>query len=139
MTIRSNPVNSGADPLVRPARHVFVRDLELMARVGIYEVEKRYVQRVVVSVDLKVADDYDGLSDRIGDVVDYGQVVAGIRSIVESDHFQLIETLAERIAEAALADHRTISARITVEKPDAVPGCRSVGIAIERQRTTQQS
>ncbi|HEX4893695.1 MAG TPA: dihydroneopterin aldolase [Hyphomicrobiaceae bacterium] len=139
MTSSSNSLNSGVDPHVRPTRHVFVRDLELMARVGIYEVEKRYVQRVIVSVDLEVVDDYDGVSDRIGDVVDYGQIVAAIRNIVDSDHFQLIETLAERIAEAALMDRRTISARITVEKPDAVPGCRSVGIAIERQRSAQQS
>jgi 7,8-dihydroneopterin aldolase/epimerase/oxygenase len=105
-----------------------------MARVGIFEVEKRYVQRIVVSVDLAVTDDYDGVSDRIGDVFDYGDVVSAIRTIVESDHFHLIETLAERIAEASLADVRVISVRITVEKPDILPGCRSVGIAIERRR-----
>ena len=116
----------------RPARRVFVRDLELMARVGIFEVEKRYVQRIVVSVDLAVVDDYDGTSDRLEDVVDYGRIVAAIRIIVDGEHFHLIETLAERIASASLEDRRILSIRVTIEKPDILPGCRSVGIAIER-------
>ncbi len=118
----------------RSARRVFVRDLELMARVGIFEVEKRYVQRIVVSVDLAVIDDYDGKSDRLEDVVDYGRIVAAIRTIVDGEHFHLIETLAERIASASLEDRRILSIRVTIEKPDILPGCRSVGIAIERHR-----
>ena len=118
----------------RPARRVFVRDLELMARVGIFEVEKRYVQRIVVSVDLRVHDDYDGVSDRLDEVGDYGRVVTAIRNIVEAEHYHLIETLAERIASASLEDARVLSVLVTIEKPDILPGCRSVGIAIERER-----
>ena len=122
------------DGRARGARRVFVSGLELMASVGIFEVEKRYEQRIVVSVDLDVADDYDGISDRLEAVVDYGRIVAAARALVESAHFHLIETLAERIAEACLADSRVQVARITIEKPDILPGCRSVGIAIERCR-----
>lgn len=122
----------------RPPRRVFVRDLELMASVGVYEVERRYQQRILVSVDLDVLDDYDGVSDRIDAVVDYGRVVAGIRAIVDADHYHLIERLAERIAEACLADQRVLQARITIEKPDVIQGCRTVGIAIERRRSSAQ-
>ncbi|MFM9939152.1 MAG: dihydroneopterin aldolase [Hyphomicrobiaceae bacterium] len=118
----------------RSARRVFVRDLELMASVGIFEVEKRYQQRIVVSVELEVIDDYDGKSDRLDAVVDYGRVVTAIRSIVDGGHFHLIETLAERIAEACLEDSRVLVAGISIEKPDILPGCRSVGMAIERRR-----
>ena len=118
----------------RGGRRVFVTGLELMASVGIFEVEKRYEQRIVVSVDLDVADDYDGASDRLESVVDYGRIVAAVRALVESRHFHLIETLAERIAEACFTDPRVHAARITIEKPDILPGCRSVGIAIERTR-----
>ncbi len=113
-------------------RRVFVHDLELMASVGIFEVEKRYQQRIIVNVELDVVDDYDGVSDRLDDVVDYGRIVAAIRAITDTRHFNLIETLAERIAEACVADRRVKSARIAIEKPDVLPGCRSVGIAIER-------
>lgn len=118
----------------RSDRRVFVRDLELMASVGIFEVEKRYQQRVIISVDLDVVDDYDGVTDRLDAVVDYARIVSSVRTIVDGGHFHLIETMAERIAEACLDDVRVLKARISIEKPDILPGCRSVGIAIERRR-----
>jgi dihydroneopterin aldolase len=55
-----------------------------------------------------------------------------VRTIADSRHFNLVETLAERIGEACLADRRVLAVRIAIEKPDVLPGCRSVGIAIER-------
>jgi dihydroneopterin aldolase len=118
----------------RPRRQVFVDGLELMASVGVFEVERRYEQRIVISVTLDVIDDYDGFSDRLEHVLDYGAVVEACRRLVESRHYHLIETLAERISEAALADARVLAVRVRIDKPDIVAGCRSVGIAIERRR-----
>lgn len=115
-------------------RKVFVRALELMARVGVYEVEHRYEQRIVVSVDLDVVDAYDGTTDRLGDVLDYGDVVSGVQRIVDAEHVNLIETLAERIALSCLDDPRIQCVRVRIEKPDILPGCRYVGIEIERMR-----
>ena len=46
-------------------RRVFVHDLEIVASIGVFEHEKRYEQRVLISVDLWVRDDYDGRSDRL--------------------------------------------------------------------------
>lgn len=130
------PMGSARTPvgLERRLRCVFARGLELMASVGIFEIERRYQQRIVVSVELDVVDDYDGVCDRIERVVDYGHVVSEVRRLVDRQHYNLIETLAERIAEACLADARVLLARITIEKPDILPGCRSVGIIIERAR-----
>lgn len=118
----------------RALRRVFVRDLELMASVGVFEFEKRYEQRLIISVDLLVLDDYDGKSDNLSAVLDYGSVVAGIRTIVESGHTNLLETLAERIAQRCLADARVMRAVVRLEKPDIVPGCRTVGIEIMRDQ-----
>lgn len=126
------PFEFQSDKSLRPAHRALMHGLELMASVGIYEIEKRYEQRIAVSVDLMVRDDYDGRSDRLEDVFDYGRVVQAGREISESGHFHLIETLAERIAAACLLDERV---NYTVEKPDILTGCRSVGIAIERART----
>lgn len=133
------PLTDDADDDLSPPpskglRRVFVHGLELMASVGIFEVEKRYEQRIIVSIDLDVDDDYDGHSDRLDRVLDYGRIVDAVRVIIAARHFHLIETLAERIAEASLADRRVVLARIQIEKPDIVSGCRAVGIAIERRR-----
>jgi 7,8-dihydroneopterin aldolase/epimerase/oxygenase len=118
---------------LKPPRRVFIRDLEIMASIGVFEVEHRYEQRIVVSVDLEVDDTYDG-TERLADVVDYSQVVARIETIAHAGHVKLIETLAERFAQTCLDDKRVQTARIRIEKPDIMPNCRSVGIEIERRR-----
>jgi dihydroneopterin aldolase len=81
-----------------------------------------------------VRDDYDGQSDRIGDVLDYARLVDGIERLVQREHVNLLETLAERIAQSCLADARVLAARVRIEKPDVIPSVRSVGIEIERHR-----
>jgi 7,8-dihydroneopterin aldolase/epimerase/oxygenase len=118
----------------RPSRRVFVRDLEIMASVGIFEVEHRYEQRIVVSLTLDVLDTYDGHSEQISDVLDYSGVVYATEKLVQSHHFKLIETLAERLAELCLQDTRVLAATIKIEKPDIMPSCRAVGIEICRTR-----
>ncbi len=123
----------------RPPRRVFVRDLEIMASVGIFEVEHRYEQRILVSIDLDVLDTYDGVSERIADVLDYSAIVRDTEALVQSTHFKLIETLAERIAAQCLVDARVIAASVRVEKPDIMPGCRTVGIEITRTRVPGQT
>jgi 7,8-dihydroneopterin aldolase/epimerase/oxygenase len=125
-------VTSGA--LKSSPRRVFVSGLELIGSIGVYEHEKRYEQRIVVSVELDVQDDYDGRSDQIDHVYDYDHAIATVRAAVDAGHTNLIETLAERIAEGCLEDRRVLKARIMIEKPDVLPSCRAVGIEITRTR-----
>ena len=115
-------------------RRVFVRDLEIVASIGVFEHEKRYEQRILLSAELAVRDDYDGVSDRLEDVLDYSALVEGIALLVQQEHVNLLETLAERIARHCLSDRRVESVRVRIEKPDALPMCRSVGVEIERSR-----
>jgi dihydroneopterin aldolase len=129
-----NSDDHGSGQAAHPIRRVFVRDLEIVASVGVHEHEKRYEQRVLISADLAVRDDYDGVSDRLRDVLDYAVLVDGIARLVQAEHVNLIETLAERIAGHCLKDARVESVRIRIEKPDAMPLARSVGIEIERGR-----
>jgi dihydroneopterin aldolase len=113
---------------------VFVHDLEIVASVGVFEHEKRYEQRILVSADLDVRDGYDGTSDRLDGVLDYAVLADGIARLVQSEHVNLLETLAERIAAYCLRDASVAGVRIRIEKPDALASCRSVGIEIERLR-----
>ena len=115
-------------------RLVFVRDLEIVVSVGVLEHERRYEQRVLISVELVVRDGYDGKSDQLERVLDYSKLVDGIALLAQGEHFNLIETLAERVAAHCLIDRRVESARVRVEKPDIMPSCRSVGVEVERAR-----
>ncbi len=115
-------------------RHVFVRDLDLMALIGIYDHEKVKPQRIVVNVDLSVQEAQGPMSDDIDHVVSYEIVVRKIEAIVAAGHVNLVETLAEKFAEACLRDKRVLAARVRIEKPDIIPNARSVGVEIERGR-----
>ena len=113
-------------------RHVFIRDLELLAHIGIHGHEQTKHQPVRINVDLSVEDAQE-LEDRLDRVVYYESITLRIRAIVARGHINLAETLAETIAEACLEDSRVKCARIRVEKLHAVPGAESAGVEIERR------
>ncbi len=113
-------------------RHVFVRDLEINAYIGIYEQEKVKSQKVIVNIDLSVKEGSG--DDDISHVVSYEVVVKKVEAIVAAGHTNLVETLCEKIAESCLKDARVMAARVRVEKPDIIPNARSVGVEIERVR-----
>ena len=115
-------------------RHVFVRDLEMMALIGIYDHEKRDPQRIIVNIDLSVKEGDGPQDDDISHVVSYEIVVKKVESIIAEGHTNLVETLCEKIAAACLRDRRVVAARVRVEKPDIIANARSVGVEIERQR-----
>ena len=115
-------------------RHVFVKDLRVDALLGIYPEEKTKSQKIIVNIDLSVKEGDDPLSDDIRNVVSYEIVVRKVEEIVAAGHVGLAETLAELIAAACLRDGRVMAARVRIEKPDAIPNARSVGVEIERLR-----
>jgi dihydroneopterin aldolase len=115
-------------------RLVRVRDLVLPVSIGIYDHEKQAPQRVCINVELKVREGDGPVGDDIANVLSYEHIVNGIKAIVADGHINLVETLAERIAELCLADARVAQARIGVDKLDIVPEAASVGVEIERSR-----
>jgi dihydroneopterin aldolase len=129
----------------RALRHVFLHDMVLQASIGVHGFEHDAPQRIRINVDLGVADDALLLSSRAGArapgpgedqlsrVVDYEAVARQVRALVAAGHVRLIETLAERIAEACLADTRVRVARIRVEKLDIFADVEAVGVEIERR------
>jgi dihydroneopterin aldolase len=118
----------------RRVRHVFVRDLVLAAAIGVWAHEKGRSQRIRVNIDLGVEEPEMPAADRLEAVVCYDQLSRTVRALAAGEHVHLIETLAERIAQAALADARILQVRVRVEKLDVYPDAASVGVEIERRR-----
>ncbi|HUB11576.1 MAG TPA: dihydroneopterin aldolase [Acetobacteraceae bacterium] len=125
----------------RALRHVFLRDMVLAASIGVYPHEEAAKQRVRINVDLGVEDDgARALSrarvgrDELSRVVDYEKIAAAVRQIVAAGHVRLVETLAERVAEACLEDPRVHLARVRVEKLDIFADATSAGVEIERRQ-----
>jgi 7,8-dihydroneopterin aldolase/epimerase/oxygenase len=109
---------------------VLIRDLELLARIGVHGHEQGKLQPVRINVALTAEMDAGG--DRLENAVDYEAVAEKIRALVAAGHINLAETLAERIAAACFEDKRVRHARIRVEKLHALPGAEAAGVEIER-------
>ena len=114
-------------------RHVFIRNLDLLAHIGVHGHEQGKPQPVRINVDLAV-EDAAVLADRLDVVVDYEAITNRVRALVAAGHINLAETLAERIATVCFEDPRVRVARVRVEKLHALPGAESAGVEIERYR-----
>ena len=114
-------------------REVMIRDLVLPCRVGVRRHERDAPQRV--RVNLKLVVDETPLHDRLEDVVCYDDIVDHIRRVATGGHVNLVETLAERIADGCFADARVRSARVAVEKLDVYSDATAAGVRIIRQRS----
>ena len=111
---------------------VFVRDLRIETVIGVYEWERRI--RQVVRLDLEMAADVAraAASDALEDALNYKAVAKRLIEYVEGSRFQLVETLAERVAALLREEFGIPWVRVTVSKPGALRGARDVGVVVER-------
>jgi dihydroneopterin aldolase len=96
-----------------------VLGIEAIGHHGVFDFEKRDGQLFKVDLALGLDTRPAARSDDLQDTVDYGSLVAAVKKAIEHDPVDLIETLAERIADVCLTDTRVEWAEVTVHKPDA--------------------
>jgi len=96
-----------------------VRGIACTGHHGVFDHERRDGQVFVVDLALGVDTAPAAASDDLRDTVDYGTLVAAVQNAVQTDPVDLIETLAQRIADVCLIDDRVQWARVSVHKPDA--------------------
>lgn len=122
---------SRLDGVVRD--RIFVRGLVLPVAIGIYDEEQGVTQKVSFTIEASVAPGVSPQKDAIADVPSYDDLVGAVRGVVAVGHINLVETMAERIAERCLADKRIVSVLVRVEKLERGPA--AVGVEIVRPRT----
>jgi dihydroneopterin aldolase len=115
-----------------PTDIIFLRELRVRAIVGIWEWERRMPQDIVI--DLEMAADIRAAAekDHIDATLDYKAVSRRVTEFVQESGFQLVETLAERVAEVVMTEFSVPWVRVAVHKPFAIRSSRDVGIVIER-------
>ena len=111
---------------------VYIRGLRVDTVIGVYPWERTV--RQVLEFDLEMARDTAAAarSDAIADALDYHAVAERVRALAAVSSCQLVETLAETVATALMAEFAVPWLRIRLDKPGAVPGARGVGVSIER-------
>jgi dihydroneopterin aldolase len=122
-----------ASPSAMVLDKIAVRGLVLDCHVGVFPEEKGVKQRVRFTVEVSLFPSPHALDDRLDYTVSYDDVVEAVKRVTEQGHINLLETMAERIAEACLADRRAAKARVLVEKLDRLQGA-SLSVEIERSQ-----
>lgn len=111
---------------------VFVTGVKVQAEIGVYRHEIGRVQPLIVDVEVDVPTDG---SDRLAETVNYETILQAAQAIAAEGHIDLVETFAERLAQASFADSRVTRARVRVEKPLALaPHAAAAGVEITAVR-----
>ncbi len=118
---------------------LFVRDLVIGCAIGVHAHERGREQRVRINVEVEVSANHGPrpINDDIRRVMSYEKIVEGIRRIAASGHINLVETLAERIAQHCLENRRALAVRVRVEKLEVYEDAESVGCELERRRASE--
>ena len=102
---------------------------------GVFEHERREGQTFVIDLVLGLDSRPAARSDDLSETVDYGSLALSVKAAVEKDPVDLIETLAQRIADVCLLDGRVQWVRVTVHKPDAPIEATFSDVALTITRT----
>lgn len=127
------PTHETAPDPDRPDR-VFLSNYVREIEIGAYREEFGVRQKVRFDVALEIARGTVDADDRIGRVISYDTLIQAIGGIADGPRLNLLETFAERLADAILADPRALRALIRIEKIERLPGGAGLGIEIARRR-----
>ncbi len=119
----------------QPAMRIFVRGLLVQASIGVHPHEHESTQPILIDIELDMGDMPAPTEDRLHETLDYSLVADKAEQIALEAHVQLVETLADRIAEWALsADKRVQACAVRIAKPQALLKADAAGVEIVRRR-----
>ncbi|MEL6598183.1 MAG: dihydroneopterin aldolase [Pseudomonadota bacterium] len=111
---------------------ISVRDYVREVEIGAFTSERGVTQRVRFNVVLEVSPHAAAVGDDVDQVLSYDTIIQGIAAVLAAERINLLETLAERIAERCLIDPRAHRVFLRIEKLDRIPG--ALGVEIVRSR-----
>lgn len=116
---------------------VFIRDLQVDTIIGIYDWERKIRQTISLDIDMATDISKAANTDNIDDTLSYKSVAKRLIEFIEESEYELVEALAEKICSIIREEFKVPWVRLTLNKPGAVRGSRSVGVIIERGEKPQ--
>jgi dihydroneopterin aldolase len=111
---------------------IFLDELKVDTVIGIWEWERRIRQTVVIDLEMSADIAKAAATDDVADTLNYKSVAKRVQTFVADSSFQLVETLAERIAAIIRDEFEVAWVKVRVNKPGAIRGSKAVGVLIER-------
>jgi len=113
---------------------IYLHDLKIECVIGIWDWERRIKQSVIIDLDMGFDIRRAAQTESIEDTLNYKAVAKRLQQFVGESQFQLVETMAERVAEILLKEFKLTWVRVRINKRGAVRGAGDVGVIIERER-----
>ncbi|SEN63454.1 dihydroneopterin aldolase [Lihuaxuella thermophila] len=116
---------------------IFFNEMYFYGYHGAYPEENKLGQRFIVDLELGLDLRPSALNDDLSQTVNYAEVYQAVKKEVEETQVQLVETLAERIADRLLSTFPVEQVLVRVTKPDPpIPGhYKAVGVEILRRKS----
>ncbi len=111
---------------------IFIRDLRIETRIGVYAWEKQLAQPLVLDIEFELPSARPFGSDQLGDAIDYAAVVRRVQALAADHSHQLLERFTEAVADVVRGDFGIPWIRVSVAKLAPVPGAARIGVRIER-------
>ena len=114
---------------------IFIEALEARCRIGIYDWERKILQKIRIDLEFPADIRKAARRDRIEDTLDYKSIGKYAAAFISQSEFFLIETLAEKLAQNLLKKFPLKTVTLRLSKPGALRGSKNVGIIITRRKS----
>ncbi|WP_298441476.1 dihydroneopterin aldolase [uncultured Ferrimonas sp.] len=111
---------------------VFIKDLDCQAVIGIFDWEKQIRQQLLLDLTIGWDNRQAAAGDDFQYALCYDTVAKAVTALVQDQPHELIETVAEKVAQLILGQFQAPWVRVRVNKPGAVANAATVGVEIER-------
>lgn len=117
--------------------HIHLRDYIVSAEIGAFQTERGQSQRLRFNIDVELATHVMGVDDEVDRILSYDILTGAVAAGLADRRYDLLETLAEKIAAQVLAHPRAAQVTVTVEKLDRIPG--ALGVTLVRRQARVQA
>ncbi len=107
-----------------------IKGLTVATRIGAYAWEQQIEQRLLI--DIIIPADFSACDDLLGKTIDYDKLCQLVTTYVESNAFQLIETVADRIALLIKTEFQVEQLSVSVSKPHAIKNAANIQVSVTR-------
>ncbi len=118
-----------------PFDQILIEGLVLPASIGVFDFEHKTKQPVRIDIDLDIKPLSPEAEHETHNIVRYDHIVADIKAIIAGGHIELIEILAEQVADICLRFERAVQVRVAIAKLDIIDEADAVGVRITRRKS----
>ena len=114
---------------------IFIRELRLPARIGLYKYEKTSPQIVELDIEIALPGNTVFRSHKVADTINYADVVERLQAVLAEEHFGLVEVLVDRLANLIIEEFHAPHVKVCMTKLGVLRQAKRVGVCVERRRS----